>query len=382
MEPLEERLKRRAHALGFELVGIAPAGPADGFERLRDWLARGFAGAMEYMPRHADARRHPSAILPEVRSVVMVGMNYRYAGDVSRPEKTGTGTGAGTGTEAQGPVPVPAGSSPRPRGRVARYARGADYHDVLRERLKQLLAWLQGERPGCRGRAVVDTAPLLERDYARRAGLGWFGKNTMLLNRRHGSYFFLGALLTDVELVPDAPHETNHCGTCTACLDACPTDAFPAPGVLDARRCVSYLTIELRGPVPEELREGLSDWVFGCDVCQEVCPWNRKVPPASEPALAPRPDLVALALEEVLGLSEEEYRRRFAGTALTRPRRAGLLRNAALALGNTGGPEALPALRRALSDPEPLVREAASWAVGRIEARRGGGDGHGSAAER
>jgi epoxyqueuosine reductase len=265
---------------------------------------------------------------------------------------------------------------------VARYARGADYHDVLRERLKRLLAWLQAERPGCRGRAVVDTAPLLERDYARRAGLGWFGKNTMLLNRRQGSYFFLGALLSDVELTPDAAHETSHCGTCTACLDACPTDAFPAPGVLDARRCVSYLTIELRGSVPEELREGLGDWVFGCDVCQEVCPWNRKAPPGAEPALAPRPDLEALDPEEVLGLTEDEFRRRFAGTALTRPRRAGLLRNAALVLGNTGGPEALPALRRALADPEPLVREAAAWAVGRIEGRHGRGGEHGRAEAR
>jgi epoxyqueuosine reductase len=372
MEPLEVRLRRQAHALGFELAGIAPAAPADGFERLRDWLSRGFAGEMDYLPRHADARRHPAAVLPAVRSVVMVGMNYRSE-EVAEPrEKTGTGTGAGTGTEARGhvpvPVPVPDAFS-RSVGRVARYARGADYHDVLREQLKRLLAWLQAERPGCRGRAVVDTAPLLERDYARRAGLGWFGKNTMLLNRRQGSYFFLGALLVDVELAPDAPHETNHCGTCTACLDACPTDAFPAAGVLDARRCISYLTIELRGPVPEGLREGLGDWVFGCDVCQEVCPWNRKAPPGAEPALGPRPDLEALDLEEVLGLTEDEFRRRFAGTALTRPRRAGLLRNAALVLGNSGGPEALPALRRAMDDPEPLVREAAAWAVGRIEGR-------------
>jgi epoxyqueuosine reductase len=377
MEPLEVRLKRQAHALGFELVGVAPAAPADGFERLRDWLSHGFAGAMDYLPRHADARRHPAAVLPAVRSVVMVGMNYQSEGGAEPREKTGTG--AGTGTEARGHVPVPDASSPSPRGRVARYARGADYHDVLRERLKRLLAWLQAERPGCRGRAVVDTAPLLERDYARRAGLGWFGKNTMLINRRQGSYFFLGALLTDVELAPDAPHETSHCGTCTACLDACPTDAFAAPGVLDARRCISYVTIELRGPVPGGLREGLGDWVFGCDVCQEVCPWNRKAPPGAEPALAPRPDLEALDLEEVLGLTEEEFHRRFAGTALTRPRRAGLLRNAALVLGNTGGPEALPALRRALNDPEPLVREAAAWAVGRIEGRGGGGPHDGRA---
>ncbi|HZY85586.1 MAG TPA: tRNA epoxyqueuosine(34) reductase QueG, partial [Gemmataceae bacterium] len=340
--------------------------------RLRDWLSRGFAGSMDYLPRHAEARRHPSSILPEVRSVVMVGMNYREPED------------RGQRTEDRAPGPLSSVLCPlsSASGRVARYARGADYHDVLRERLKRLLAWLQAERPGCRGRAVVDTAPLLERDYARRAGLGWFGKNTMLLNRRQGSYFFLGALLVDVELAPDAAHETSHCGTCTACLDACPTDAFPAPGVLDARRCVSYLTIELRGSVPEELREGLGDWVFGCDVCQEVCPWNRKAPPGAEPALAPRPDLEALDPEEVLGLTEDEFRRRFAGTALTRPRRAGLLRNAALVLGNTGGPEALPALRRALADPEPLVREAAAWAVGRIEGRHGGGGEHGRAEAR
>jgi epoxyqueuosine reductase len=250
---------------------------------------------------------------------------------------------------------------------VARYAQGADYHDVLRQRLNQLLAWVQTECPGCQGRGVVDTAPLLERDFARRAGLGWFGKNTMLLHKRLGSYFFLGALLLDLELRPDPPYETSHCGTCTACLEACPTQAFPEPGVLDARRCISYLTIELRGPVPPELREPLGDWLFGCDVCQEVCPWNRKAPPGTEPALQPRPDLVALDPAELLGLSEEAFRRRFRGTALTRAKRRGLLRNAALVLGNCGDPAALPALQRALQDPEPLVREAARWAIRQID---------------
>jgi epoxyqueuosine reductase len=240
----------------------------------------------------------------------------------------------------------------------------------LRERLRRLLAWLQAERPGCRGRGVVDTAPLLERDYARRAGLGWFGKNTMLLNKRLGSYFFLGALLVDLDLRPDAAHDTSHCGTCTACLDACPTGAFAGPGLLDARRCISYLTIELKGPVPDELRAGVGDWVFGCDVCQEVCPWNRKAPAGREPLLQPRPELEALDPAELLGLSEAEFRHRFRGTALTRARRRGLLRNAALVLGNQGGPAALPALRRALADPEPLVREAARWAIGRIEQRQ------------
>jgi epoxyqueuosine reductase len=341
MDTLEARLKAQAHALGFELAGVAAATPADGFDRLRDWLAHGFAGTMDYMHRHGDARRHPASILPEVRSVLMVDMSYKPPAEPSSP----------------------------PAGKVARYARGTDYHDVLRERLNRLLAWLQVERPGCRGRGVVDTAPLLERDFARRAGLGWFGKNTMLLNKRHGSYFFLGALLVDLALEPDAPHEASHCGTCTACLDACPTAAFPAPGVLDARRCISYLTIELRGAVPAELRAGLGDWVFGCDICQEVCPWNRKAPAGVEPLLLPRPELEALDPVELLGLSADDFRRRFRGTALARTKRAGLLRNAALVLGNVGDAAALPALRRALDDPDPVVRDAAAWAIGRIEER-------------
>jgi epoxyqueuosine reductase len=252
-------------------------------------------------------------------------------------------------------------------GRVARYAQGADYHDVLRQRLNQLLAWVQTQRPGCQGRGIVDTAPLLERDFARRAGLGWFGKNTMLIHKRLGSYFFLGALLLDLELRPDPAQETSHCGTCTACLDACPTQAFPEPGVLDARRCISYLTIELRSPVPEDLRGSLDEWIFGCDVCQEVCPWNRKALPGTEPALQPRAELIALDPVELLSLSEEAFRRRFRGTALLRAKRRGLLRNAALLLGNRGDPAALPALRRALDDAEPLIREAAQWAIEQIE---------------
>ena len=344
-ESLETRLKRQAHALGFDLVGITPAGPADGFDRLRDWLDRGFAGEMAYMQRHAEARRRPDSVLPDVRSVVMLGMNYY------------------PGSEKDNDDPL--------RGRVGRYARGADYHDVLRGRLNRLLAWLQAERPGCHGRGVADTAPLLERDFARRAGLGWFGKNTMLLNKRLGSYFFLAALLVDVELEADAPFEAMHCGTCTACLDACPTAAFTEPGVLDARRCISYLTIELKGSVPPELRDGVGDWLFGCDICQEVCPWNRKTPAATDAALRPRAELESVDLIDLLGLSEEEFRRRFRGTALTRAKRRGLLRNAALVLGNAGDARALPVLRRALDDDEPLVREAAAWAIAVIEKHQG-----------
>jgi epoxyqueuosine reductase len=349
MVSLESRIKQRAGELGFELAGIAAAATADSLERLSDWLERGYAGTMDYMHRHAEARRHPESILADVRSVIMVGMNYLV----------------GKGYEAH-PSPTATGGL----GRIARYGRGQDYHEVLRDRLQQLLSWLQQEVPACRGRAVVDTAPLLERDFARRAGLGWFGKNTMLLNKRLGSYFFLGALLVDLELQPDAAHETSHCGTCRACLDACPTDAFPGPGQLDARRCISYLTIELKGSVPAPLREGLGDWVFGCDICQEVCPWNRKAPPTAEQAFQPRPDLEPVDCLELLGLSEEDFRRRFRGAALMRAKRRGLLRNAALVLGNQGDPAALPALRRALADPEPLIREAAEWAIGRIESNR------------
>jgi epoxyqueuosine reductase len=344
MAEREQRLKQRARDLGFDLVGIARASEADGFDRLRAWLEQGFAGTMNYMHRHAQARQHPTSILPEVRSVVMVGLSY--------PQNQ-----TNPGREASR------------RGKVARYARGDDYHDVIRARLKELLAWLQEERPGCRGRAVVDTAPLLERDFARRAGLGWFGKNTMLLNKRQGSYFFLGALLVDLDLEADAAHDTSHCGRCTACLDVCPTEAFPGPGWLDSRRCISYLTIEHRGSIPTELREGLQDWVFGCDLCQEVCPWNRKHAGRTAFSFESNPALETLDLIEVLGLSEEEFRARFAGTPLTRPGRSGLLRNAALVLGNVGDQRALPALRCAQEDPDPVIREAATWAIARIEQR-------------
>jgi epoxyqueuosine reductase len=345
---LEQRLKQQAHAEGFDLAGIAPAAEADGFGRLREWLGRGYAGEMAYMPRHADARRHPAGVLPEVRSVLMVGMSYEF-GVRSSELKTNPNSEL---------------------GKVARYARGGlDYHDVLRERLNRLLAWVKEQVPDCSGRGVVDTAPLLERGFARRAGLGWFGKNTMLINKRRGSYLFLGALLLDLELKPDEPHAGSHCGSCTACLDACPTGALVGPGWLDARKCISYLTIEVKGAVPEELRPGVGDWLFGCDVCQEVCPWNRK--PAGLPASFPaEPGWEALDAVELLGLDEEAFRRRFRGTPMFRTRRRGLLRNACVVLGNTAGPEVLEALRRAAGDPEPIIRDAAEWAIARIEARQ------------
>lgn len=342
MPSLSAQIKEKARALGFELVGIAAAAEADDFAHLQDWLAQGFAGAMDYMTRHAEARRHPASILPAVRSVVMVGLNYHS--------------------------PLTTHDSPLP-GRISCYAGGRDYHDVLREKLKALLAWIDEQMPGVRGRAIVDTAPLLERDFARRAGLGWIGKNTMLIDKKIGSYFFLGALLLNVDLPADEPFDTFHCGTCTRCLDACPTEAFAGPFQLDARRCISYLTIELRGPVPDEFKPMMGDWIFGCDVCQEVCPWNRKAPQGREPAFAENGGQFDLI--ELLEMNEDQFRARFRHTALWRAGRAGLARNAALALGNSGDERALPTLQRALGDADEGVREAAAWAVRKIGERAG-----------
>jgi epoxyqueuosine reductase len=342
MNPLASRIKEQAHTLGFDLAGIAPAAEADGFAHLQDWLAQGFAGEMDYMTRHADARENPASILPSVRSVVMVGINYH--------------------------LPFTPHHAPL-HGRISCYAGGLDYHDVLRDKLKSLLEWIQVQVPGTRGRAVIDTAPLLERDFARRAGLGWFGKNSMLIDKKLGSYFFLGALLLDLELPTDEPFASAHCGSCTRCLDACPTDAFVGPYQLDARRCISYLTIELRGTIADELKPMMEDWVFGCDVCQEVCPWNRKAPVGREAAFEPSASGLHVDLLELLSLSEEEFRKRYRHTPIWRTRRAGLLRNAAIALGNKGDARALPILQRALEDAEPVVREAARWALARIAER-------------
>ncbi len=338
-EPLEARLKARARDLGFSLAGVALASDADGFAKFEAWLDAGYAGEMDYLHRLRAERRHPRSVVEDVRSVLMLAMEY-----------------AGSG----GPPPAP--------GVVAKYAHGPDYHRFVWDRLNELASWLEAEAPGYRAFGVTDTAPLLERDFARRAGLGWVGKNTMLINTHRGSFFFLAALLTDLALRPDPPYTASHCGTCTACLDACPTRAFPEPGVLDARRCVSYLTIELRSPIPEDLREGVGDRLFGCDVCQDVCPWNRHA--AAGPVPFPvDPALAALDLVELLSLDDAAFRRRFKGTSFLRAKRSGLLRNAAIVLGNVGDEQALPTLEKAATDPDEVIRDAARWAIGRIRQR-------------
>ena len=336
---LTRDLKAEATRLGFDRVGVAPAVVPPGYGRYLDWLERGRAAGMAYMRDRAEARRHPDGVLPGARSVVVVALVY------GRPE--------------------PAEPGPT-EGKVARYARGGDYHEVLWRRLDELLGWLRARRPGLLGRAVCDTAPLLERDFARLAGLGWVGKNTCLIDRRIGSFTVLGSLLVDAELAYDEPLATGHCGTCTRCLDACPTDALPAPYELDARRCLSYWTIEHKGDIPAAMAEQLGDWAFDCDICQDVCPWNRQAPAWSEPALDPRaewgnPDLIGW-----LDRDPAEFRRALKGTALARSKRAGLARNAALVLGGRRSVAAVPALIARLDDPDAVVRGAAAWALGRI----------------
>lgn len=354
-------LKSEAQRLGFDLAGIAPAVTPIGLHNFLAWLERGHAGDMGYLARREAAYEHPRHVLDGVRSVVMLGMNY----NTKEPGGLGPLRVSGQAT-SQSDRPDP--PQPGVTARVARYAQGStDYHDLIRERLDLLGELLRHEHPGCRARGIVDTAPLLERDFARLAGLGWFGKNTMLINKRLGSWFFLAALLTDVELEYDAPHEASHCGTCTRCLDACPTQAFVEPYVLDARRCISYLTIEHRGSIPLELRDDMGDWLFGCDVCQDVCPWNRKVPATAEAMFQPRADLAPVGAAEVLSLSPERFRERFGETPLARPRRAGLLRNAAIVLGNSEDRSAIVALQQALDDVEPIVQEAAAWALEKLQ---------------
>jgi epoxyqueuosine reductase len=346
MEPAAAayQVRERAHGLGFQLVGFGTAAP---FERERglilESLARGHLAGMGWItPERVKLSCDPEALLPGARSIVALGLAYN---------------GAAAEPADDGGI----------RGRVARYARGADYHDVIRPRLQELAeAIVELGGPQTRCRVFVDTGPLVERAAAVRTGLGFIGKNTCLLTGPLGSYVLLSAILTTVELPPD-PLVMRDCGSCRACIDACPTQAIVAPGELDATRCISYLTIEHRGAIGPDLRPKMGEWVFGCDVCQEVCPWNQARPGAKDAELsASMGTSASLDLIELLALDDPGFRARFRGTPLTRPKRAGLLRNAVVALGNGRDPRAVPALVAALADPEPLVRGHAAWALGQI----------------
>jgi epoxyqueuosine reductase len=331
--PLEPRIKAHAYGLGFDQCGIATLGPAATAAKFDAWLERGYAGEMYYLKRWADRRRDSRLPARGMRSAVVVTLDY----------------GGRT-----------------PAGPIARYARGRDYHAVMREKLRELRRLIARESPQPpRMRAYSDAGPILERDLARRAGLGWFGKNTMLIHPKRGSFFVIGTVLTDLALLPDAPFDGDHCGSCTKCLDACPTQAFPEPGVLDATRCISYLTIEQRGEIPEPFRAAVGERAFGCDVCQDVCPWNvRFARDAADPSLAARDANVAPDPRDLLAMDDAAFEARFGDSAVARAGRRGLARNAAVVLGNRRGPGDREALERALAaDADPLVRAHADWAL-------------------
>jgi epoxyqueuosine reductase len=339
--PIEELIKAQAFGLGFDLVGITALGPVDSAAAFDDWLSRGYAGEMEYMPRTAEKRRDSRMPFPGATSAIVVALNY-----------------GGTSSS----------------GAIARYARGDDYHEVMWEKLNALHEWIE-ERSGRNipGKAYVDTGPILERDLARKAGLGWFGKNTNLINPRLGSCFFIGSLLMDLDLVADEPFDVDRCGSCTRCLEACPTQALVSPGVLDSTRCISYLTIEAKGEIPLDFRESLGGLINGCDNCQDVCPYNIKFAQAlKEPAFALRAaiagrDARQLA-RELLAMTQEEFRVRFRGSPMKRAKLRGLKRNAAVVLGNVGTTDDVDVLTRARDDePDAMLREHTAWALGRLD---------------
>ena len=343
---LSLRFKEEAQRLGFELVGISPVKLPPHEESFAEWLRRGLSGELEYMKRTEELRRDPHRLVPWAVSVISVGMNY--------------------GT----PFPRPA-SSPQPRGWISRYAWGDDYHKLITDRLQSLLDTIRGICNGpMEGKIFVDSGPVLEREFAGIAGIGWIGKNTHLISPQGGSWFFLGELFLSIPLTYDRAIR-DRCGKCDLCLKACPTGAFVGPYVLDARRCISYLTIELKGFIPRHLRPLIGNHVFGCDICQEICPYNVKAQPTAERAYEPREGLYAPALIPLLALDENEFRRRFHGSPILRAKRKGLLRNVAIALGNSKSPEAVPALIRALDDEETLVRGHVAWALGRIGLENG-----------
>ncbi len=363
IEPIAgDEIRAMARECGFELAGVARAEAAEDFGRYREWVEAGRAGEMRYLTdRRAEVRADPRRLLEEARSIISVGKLY------------------------QTPWPHSTQFHDPERGWISRYAWGDDYHTEMRHGLERLEARLR-QRAGVAmaAKICVDTAPLLERTYARLAGLGWIGKNTCLIREGMGSWFFLGELVVSLEIEPDGP-PPDRCGTCTRCIDACPTQAITAPGVLDARLCISYLTIELRGHWPEELRAPAGAHVFGCDICQDVCPWNWKAPAEPEAVFAPRElagesgstsgaaawptSTFAPELESLAGLSEGEFREMFAGTAVTRARYAGFLRNVAIAMGNSGREKFRAALERLAGAEETVVAEAARWALGRLGRR-------------
>jgi epoxyqueuosine reductase len=340
---LKQRLLSFAREIGFDSCRIAACGSAPHVDEFRNWLDEGGHGEMSYMERGEEKRCDPQKVLPGARSIVVLALNY-FQGDPK------------------------AGDTPAATGKIARYARGDDYHDLVANKLDKIDEFLRafdGQQ-----KCYVDTGPVLERDHAAEAGLGWHGKSTMLIDERLGTWFFLAEVLTTLELPPDEP-VPDRCGTCERCIKACPTGAITAPHRLDARRCISYLTIELKGSIPLDLRPLIADRIFGCDDCLDACPWNRFARVSREAAFFARPSTVGIPLRDYLGLSDEDFRSLFRNSPIKRIKRRGFLRNVCVALGNVGDPSDLAALGRAAADPEPLIAEHAKWAIHQIRSRCG-----------
>tara|TARA_Y100001934_G_C12386251_1_gene796028 strand:+ start:14634 stop:15665 length:1032 start_codon:yes stop_codon:yes gene_type:complete len=341
---VKESIRQKAVDLGFDACRFTSAQRPDHSSEFENWLKEERHGELGWLERNAHKRTNPQQVVPGAKSIICLASVY--SGD---KERTDTEPSAGT---------------------IARYARFDDYHEVLKQPLRELNSFvneLQGEEPRSKKSLwYVDTGPILERDFAQRSGLGFIGKHTNLISRNLGNWIFLSEIITTLQLEPDAP-EKNHCGNCTDCIDACPTDAITAPFQLDARRCISYLTIELKGSIPEEFRPAIGNRIYGCDDCLEVCPWNRFAKDASLMNPFRREDLKTPDLVELLSLSEEEFRQRFRGTPMFRTKRRGVLRNVCIALGNSGNQDTLPVLEKARQDPEPLIAEHADWAIRNIE---------------
>jgi epoxyqueuosine reductase len=357
-------LKNQANQYGFCWIDCIDIIDAPGFERFRAWIQRGYHGSMRYLEERQAAYENPRSILEQAKTIVMLAMPYTPAASLRKHPSLKV---AATEMLDSGDDRLESG-----RGRVAAYATGdQDYHDVIHTRLRELKKWLSGRVPRCAVRGVVDTAPILERDFAAAAGLGWIGKNTLLLRKDAGSYFFLAALLTDVTF-EESKHEkpytltSDHCGTCTACLDACPTQAFVEPRILDASRCISYLTIEHRGNIEESLREKMGSWVLGCDVCQQVCPWNRMAVKETLEELSSQPSMQAIDLIEILQMSEDHFRAKYRSTPLWRPRLRGMQRNAMIALANQKLTSAIAWIKPFQNSEDSILSETATWAIATI----------------
>ena len=344
-----DQIRQHAFSLGFSLFGVAQAQSAPGFDNLVEWLERGYSGEMSYIPKRVEAYRHPNSVLDGCKSVVMLAMPYA-ANPLTIKRKD-----------------CPSQDNQKSSGKIGNYAAGhVDYHDLIRERLNQLASVLVSMYPDAATRGVVDTAPLLERDFAQLAGIGWIGKNTLLLNREQGSYFFLAALLTSVEIASDNPFETDHCGSCTACLDACPTSAFVEPRVLNASRCISYLTIEYRGLIPLELSEKMQDWIFGCDACQIVCPWNRKANNDLQTEFQPSNMDEKTSLEHWLTMNEEDFRKQYRHTPFWRTKLSGMQRNAMIAAANTNRVDLVSCIEGFASSQDEILKATSLSCLGKL----------------